>query len=77
MSIYGNLHLSESAIKHTLENECNYNSNQIDYILDMILKIINYKKRTKDADYCVTKISQEKLVNIRYPMSITFDKKKI
>ena len=75
MSIYADLHLSENYIKHTLENECNYNSNQIDYILDMILKIINYQKRTKSANYYVTKISQEKLVYIWYPMSITLTKK--
>ena len=68
-------HLTKSYIDGVLKDECYYNSNNIDCLSVMILKIINYQKKIEDADYYVKKIGYEKIIYIWYPMMIAFNGK--
>ena len=73
--MYKNLHLNKNWVKDKLEN-CNYYSDRIDYILDMVMKIINYPKKAEEGlDYFVEKICYQNIFYINYPMNIPFDQK--
>ena len=73
--MYENIHLNKNWVKNKLEN-CNYYSDRIDYILDMVMKIIHYPKKAEERlDYFVEKIFYQNIFYVNYPMNIPFNQK--
>ena len=70
--MYNNLNQS---IKIQLTGELNsysYDPKMKDYVINMIMQILNFPKKTKQARYFQQMIEQNKIMMIWYPMSIPF-----
>ena len=67
---------SQIQIRNILD-ECYYDPNMKDYVTKMIMKVINYPKKTNQPRFFVRNINQDKIIMIWYPMSVPFAKRNI
>ena len=51
-------------------NECCYEPNTKEYLSDIIPEIMNYPKKTRDAQYYTKILDENEIIIINYPMSI-------
>ena len=56
-------------------NECSYARSMTDYLANMIIRIMNYPKKTIPSRYFVKVTEQNKIIFIWYPMSVPFKNK--
>ena len=56
-------------------NECSYARSMTDYLANMIIRIMNYPKKTIPPRYFVKVTEQNKIIFIWYPMSVPFKNK--
>ena len=56
-------------------NECSYARSVTDYLANMIIRIMNYPKKTIPSRYFVKVTEQNKIIFIWYPMSVPFKNK--
>ena len=56
-------------------NECSYARSMTDYLANMIIRIMNYPKKTIPPRYFVKVTEQNKIIFIWYPMSVPFKTK--
>ena len=55
--------------------QCSYNPNMKDYLANMIMQVMNYPKKTKQARHFIRNMNQDKIIMIWYPMSVPFARK--
>ena len=53
-------------------NECCYDSSMKDYLSNMIIRIMNYPKKTTQARYFIKVMDLKKIMMVWYPMSVPF-----
>ena len=53
-------------------NDCCYDPKMKDFISTMIIRIMNYPKKTTEPRHCIKMMSQNKIMMIWYPMSVPF-----
>ena len=57
-------------------NECCYEPNTKEYLSDIIPEIMNYPKKTRDAQYYTKILDENEIIIINYPMCISLLLKK-